>query len=677
MNARLYGFFCELRRRKVYRTAAAYAVVSWVLVQVAATIFPALELPTWALRAVILVLLGAFPVVLILAWAFDIGPHGFEKTAPAAEPVESCPPALAPRRRNVYLLAVIGIVLAAAAGFFLLPRASATKIEKSIAVLPFDNFSDDKENEHFADGIQDDVLTSLAKIGDLKVISRTSVMSYKGQAHNMKEIGRALNVGALLEGSVRRVGNRVRVNVQLINAATDEHLWAEIYERDLTDVFAIQNALAQEIAAQLKAKLSPGEKAQIETKPTQNDAAYLLSIQAHELFSRPDRRHEDVAQAETLYETAIQLDPSFALAHARLSQLESWMYYGVESVPARAEKARHAAEEARRLNADLPETHFAVGLVHYYIEHDYDLALSELATAAAALPNDATVYRAIAAIQRRQGKWAESTDSYRKAASRDPKDAILLENMGWNYLVTRDYTNAAKIFDQAIAVAPETFTVRELRTRVDVYSRGDLRPLEQLLASLPEDVDPNGTITLTRFNLGMYQRKFAEVIAMLERSPAEKSRGETSAPIPKAFLIATAYSHLHDAEKARASYEIARDNAERAVRESPEDAPRHALLGLIYAGLGRCDEAKVEANRAAELLPETRDAFDGPILTVSRARIYLMCGDHETTLALLEHSLQTPAGITRNELRLDPVWDDLRDNPRFQKLIAEPAGTAN
>lgn len=268
-------------------------------------------------------LLAGFPVALVLAWAFDIGPHGFENAA-AAGLAEDCPPALAPRRRNVYLRATIGLVLVAVAGFFLLPRHSDTPLEKSIAVLPFDNFGGDKENEHFADGIQDDVLTSLAKIRDLKVISRTSLMPYKGKARKMKEIGRALGVSALLEGSVRRVGNRVRVNVQLINAATDAHLWAEAYERELTDVFTIQSALAQEIASQLQAKLSPAEKARIGERPTQNGDAYLLYVEAQAIATSADT--EKHKRAEPLFQQAIALDPEFALAYAQLSRLHSWLY---------------------------------------------------------------------------------------------------------------------------------------------------------------------------------------------------------------------------------------------------------------------------------------------------------------------------------------------------------------
>jgi len=460
----------------------------------------------------------------------------------------------------------------------------------------------------------------------------------------------------------------------LIDASNDKHLWAQVYDRELTDVFAIQSELAHEIASALKATLSPDERQRMEKKPTENGEAYLLYLEAHELFSRPDRHHDDLARVEALYEKAIQLDPTFALAHARLSHVESWSYYAIEPVAARAEKARTAANNALRLQPDLPETHLALGYVHYYIDRDYDGALSELAIARRGLPNDGGVFRAMAAIQRRPGKWTESTASYTKAVSLDPKDPILLENMGMNYLAERDYAKAAEIFDRAVKAAPDTFTIRELRARVDFYARGDLGAMQQLLASLPENVDPNGTITLARYNLKMLERKFDELIGILERSPAEKSRGETSAPISKAFLLATVYAQKKDEAKAKASYEEALVRAESAVRDSPDDGPRHALLGLIYAGLGRREEALAEGKRAVELLPESKDAFDGPILVISRARISLMCGDVDNALALLDRSLQTPAGVTIHELRLDPVWDALRADPRFQQMLAKFGG---
>src|SRR5213596_1240167 len=302
------GFFDEVKRRKVYRVAAAYIIGAGGTIQLASAAFPAWELPNWALRLVIVLLLVGFPIALILAWAFDVTPQGIRATPSVAAPRTH-------RRRNVIMLVVTGVIVSAIAGFFLLPRiSSARKIDKSIAVLPFENLSDEKENAYFADGIQDDVLTNLSKIGDLKVISRTSVMSYRSKTSNVREIGKALGVATILEGSVRRIGNRVRVNVQLINADTDEHLWAEDYDRDLTDMFAIQTDLAQKIAKELQAKLSPTEKEQLTRKPTENGEAYLAFVEGHNLFVSGIEDIEKLKKAEQLYQRAIQLDPNFALA---------------------------------------------------------------------------------------------------------------------------------------------------------------------------------------------------------------------------------------------------------------------------------------------------------------------------------------------------------------------------
>src|SRR2546421_809871 len=286
------GFFEEIKRRKVYRVAAAYAVVAGGAIQLASAVFPAWELPTWTLRLVIILLLIGFPISLILAWALEVTPEGIRATPSA--------PAAPRRRRNVVALVAIGVIVSAAAGLFLLPRASARKMDKSIAVLPFENFSDDKENAYFADGIQDDVLTNLSKIGDLKVISRTSVMSFRGNARNIREIAQALGVSAVLEGSVRKFENRVRVNVQLINALNDAHIWSDVYDRDLTDVFAIQTDLAKKIADELHAKLSPTEKAQMTQKPTENGEAYLAFVQAHN-FHHEVEELPKLKQAEQLY----------------------------------------------------------------------------------------------------------------------------------------------------------------------------------------------------------------------------------------------------------------------------------------------------------------------------------------------------------------------------------------
>src|SRR6266542_4234978 len=482
------GFFEEVQRRKVYRVAAAYIIAAGFIIQIGSAVFPAWELPNWAFRLVVVLLLIGFPIALILAWAYDVTPQGIRAT-PAPTTSGSH------RRRNLIMLIAIGVIISAGAGFFLLPRASARKIDKSIAVLPFQNLSDEKENAYFADGIQDDILTNLSKIGDLKVISRMSVMTYRGDgARNAREIGKVLGVATLLEGSVRRAGNRVRVSVQLINANNDEHIWAEDYDRDLTDVFAIQTDLAQKIASALQAKLSQSEKARIDRMPTQNPDAYLLFIQAHDYANRPDMFREASFKAEQLFEQAIKLDPNFAAAFAGLSKVESWIYHSFEPTPARREKARFNADQALRLQPDLAEGHLALGFSYYYGDRDYERALAEFEIAKRDLPNEAQAYMAIGAIQRRQGKWAESTANLEKSAALDPKSENFLFNLASNYMAQRNFETADKIFDRGITTAPQSFGSLGMKAAMAIIWKGDVAYAENQLSLVPPEFDPDGIV---------------------------------------------------------------------------------------------------------------------------------------------------------------------------------------
>src|SRR6266496_1321738 len=548
------GFFDEVKRRKVYRVAAAYIIAAGGAIQLASASFPAWELPNWALRLVIVLLLIGFPIALILAWAFDVTPEGIRATPSVAVPRTH-------RRRNMIMLVATGVIISAAVGFFLLPRVSAHKIDKSIAVLPFENRSDEKENAYFADGIQDDVLTNLSKIGDLKVISRTSVMPYRGKGSNVREIGKTLGVGAILEGSVRRIGNRVRVNVQLINADTDEHMWAEDYDRDLTDVFAIQTDLAQQIVRELQAKLSPMEKAQIERRPTENGEAYLAFMQGHEIFYRADKFRSNTERAEQLFEKATKLDSNFAGAFAALARVHDWSYRDFDPTPARKEKARAAAVEALRLQPNLPEAHLAMGFYYYYCERDYQGALNEFAIAKLSLPNSPEVYLAIGAIERRQGKWKESTANLEKAVSISPKDSWVLQNLADNYYATRSFDVADKIFDRAIEAAPGSFGARAEKASLAIDWKGDLGEMEKQLAEMSPDVDPDGLVTFARMQLLLLQRKFSGVLAVLQQSPQDASHFDK----PRELFEGAIYTFLNDKEKARPAFERARPIVEKAL----------------------------------------------------------------------------------------------------------------
>jgi TolB-like protein/Tfp pilus assembly protein PilF len=657
----LPGFFEEVRRRKVYRVAAGYVIGAGGIIQLASAAFPAWELPSWTLRVLIVSLLMGFPVALMLAWAFDITPDGIQVTPDGTTSKSHT-------RRNMILLIAGGLILSAAAGLFLLPRVAAHKIDRSIAVLPFQNLSDEKENAYFADGVQDDLLTNLSKIGDLKVISRTSVMPYRATQSNAREIGKALGVGTILEGSVRRVGNRVRVNVQLINAENDQHIWAEDYDRELTDVFAIQSDLAQQIASELRAKLSPIEKALIERKPTENSEAYLAFVEGHDLLTRPDRLRADTEKSEQLFERATRLDPNFARAFAALGWVEDWMYHSFDPTPARKAKAQAAAEEAVRLQPDLPEAHLALGFYHYYCERNYQSALDEFAIARKSLPNSADVYLAIGAIQRRQGKWAESTANMEKAASLSPKDAFLLVNLADNYRAADDFEHADKVFDRAIEVAPNSVSARTGKAMLAVDLKGDLSEIDRQLAQIHPGANSDAEGTFGRSYLLMLQRKFHDAVAILKQLPADVRSDEK----PKEYLEGALYTFVNDKEHARSAFHRARSILEKAIQQGSDDASRHIVLGMVLAGLGEKDAAIAEGKRAVALLPESQDALDGPKMTLMLAQIYAWTGENDAALELLERSLITPAGVTVSSLKLDPIWDPLRSDARFQALVDIP-----
>jgi len=656
------GFFEELKRRKVYRVAIAYIVAGWALAQGLSQVLPVFDIPTSGIRVLIVLLLIGFPVALVLAWVFDVTPQGIRAT-PKAPPGTH-------RRRNIFTLAAAGIVISTVVGFFLLPRATAHKIDKSIAVMPFQNLSDEKENAYFADGIQDDILTNLSKIGDLKVISRMSVMSYRGDgARNARAIGKTLGVATLLEGSVRRAGNRIRVSVQLIDAENDRHLWAEDYDRDLTNVFAIQTNLARKIASALQAKLSPNENARLDRRPTADSDAYLLYVQAHDYANRPDRLRDTSLKAEELYEQAIKLDPNFALAFADLSTVESWMYHSYEPTAARRDKARLNANEALRLQPDLPEGHRALGYSYYYGDRDYQRALTEFEIAKRDLPNEADAYTAIAAIQRRQGKWTESNANFEKSVSLDPKNANVLFNFGFNYMAQRDFETADRLFDRSIAADPQSFAAHGMKSALAVAWKGDVNFAQNQLASVPPGYDPDGLVTAARIWVLTLQRKFAEALQVVQQFRGETLAYPERGPCPKAFLEGSLYLREGDKEKAHAAFEQAKIVAERLVRDAPDDFGRHAQLGAVFAGLGKKEDAINEGKKAVELLPESQDAFDGPQATAALAEIYAWVGEHDEAVRLLDHLLTVPSGLTVSTLKLDPTWDPLRKDPRFQALI--------
>jgi serine/threonine protein kinase/Flp pilus assembly protein TadD len=550
--------------------------------------------------------------------------------------------------------------------------------EKSIAVLPFENFSENKENSYFAAGIQDDVLTSLAQIHDLKVISRTSVMDYqKRGGRNMRKISQALGVANVLEGSVRRVGNRVLVSVQLIDARNDLHLWAERYDRTVADSIGLQGELATQIAAALRAQLAPEEKASLETKPTSNPEAYTLYLQARAREGAIDHSKDDESAAEQLYAQAIALDPKFALAHARRSIVESQLAFYASPQSRRAD-ARAEAEEALRLSPSLGEAHTALGLSLYWGDKDYTAALKEFSIAAATSPNEPNILGYIAGIYRRQGRWRESVASFERAMSLDPRNRNIVFLAGNSHLFMRDWPAAAALYNRALKIAPGSASSKIHLAYLEVFQNNNPIAGRSILQSIPPGIDPDGSVTEARWDLAMLERDYAGAEKILANFGLEVF---PSGAAQRTFYQGCTALARGDAESAQRYFAAATPAIEKQVRDDPGDPEWHAQVALLYAYMHRKEDALREGRRAVELEPESQNAFHGAVWAGNLALVYALVGEQDQAITLIERLLSTPGAvtypdhpgsITLAELRLRWEWDSLRSNPRFQKILAGP-----
>jgi TolB-like protein/class 3 adenylate cyclase len=578
------------------------------------------------------------------------------------------------------VLIVVALVLA---GWFWHSRQVSrlnVASDKSIAVLPFENFSDDKANAFFADGIQDDILTSLAKIHDLRVISRTSVESYRGrkESRNLREIAKTLGVANVLEGSVRREGNRVIMNVQLIDALQDRHLWANRYDLTLPDSLGIDGQLAREIANALSARLTPDETARVQRKPTENPQAYDLYLQAKQYEFKPDTFLQDYLTAEQLYVQAITLDPNFALAHARLAATRARIYHFSEPTDTWKKRARFEAEIALQLEPNLGEAHHVLGLCYYWFDRDYANALREFGTARTLLPNDSSVPWDIAAIKRRQGRWQEAVTDYRAILSIDPQNANVIRDLLYLYCAMRDWPNADAVAHRLIALTPDSLNAKAQIGYVELWARGSTVRLKSEMAAVPPGKDPDGAVTAFRIDASMIDRDAAAAERALLASPLDTFSYFNGVDTPRSFFAGEIALLRGDNATARAELEHARDIFAGYAKEAPDVAERHAFLGLVCALLGEKQRAISEGMRAVELRPESQDALDGAVFNAVLALIYARVGDNDRALVLLQHLLAVPGAvdsasysITLNDLKLRWEWDPLRNDPRFQRLVAQ------
>ena len=676
MNLR--NFFAELKRRNIYKVAIAYAIVAWLLIQIATQVFPFFEIPNWAVRLVVLLLVIGFPVALILAWAFELTPEGIKRTEDV--PSEKSTVRKTGRKLDALMIGVLLCVI----GFLVFQRfhrsdASSERMEKSIAVLPFENFSDSKENKFFADGVQDDILTALSKVADLKVISRTSVMTYAaGSKRNLREIAQALGVSHILEGSVRRADGKVRVSAQLIDARSDAHLWADTYDRDLADVFAIQSDIAKIIAEQLQAKLSPEEKAAIEERPTKDLAAYDLYVRAKKLiedsvFNAP--QNESLHEAVRLLNQALQRDPAFALPHYQLAHAHDLLYFlGGDHTPARLAMADAAIQSLTRLRPNSGEAHLALAKHLYWGYLDYDRARVELNFARKSLPNDPLPFTLAGYIDRRQSRWDESTKNLERAIELDPRNPAVLQQISRSYECLRRYADAETALDRAIALAPKDAATRASRAQIELFWHADPRPLiSTIRAILAEDSRQAEDMAEIWLQVSLCERDFDGAVRALAALPGIAGCQVETIPFPRAWCEGLVAQIRDDKVAARAAFTSTRNEMAKLVHEQPDYAEALCALGMADAVLGHKEDAIREGRRAVELLPVTKDSITGSLLLQFLALIYAWTGEKDQALEQLAAAARTPGYLSYGQLRLHPYFDPLRGDPRFDRIVTSLA----
>src|SRR5213594_1496080 len=687
---KIENFFVELKRRNVIRVAGLYLVGAWLLVQVAGTVLPMFGAPEWLPRTIVVLLAIGFVPAVIFSWVFELTPEGLKRDEDVA-PEQSITPRTGRRMdRMIIVVLVLALGYFAFDKFVLAPRREAALVAsalpnesksvinaKSVAVLPFENLSEEKQNEYFAEGVQDEILTDLAKIADLKVISRTSVMQYKsGAARNLRKIGEELGVAHVVEGSVQRAANKIRVNAQLLDARTDAHLWAQTYDRDLADVFAIQSEIAKAIADQLQAKLSPNERNAIEQAPTADVTAFDLYSRAKNLLDMglPSDAKANLLRAAELLHQAIRRDPSFFDACCQLAYAHDAMYFaGYDHTPARLALAEAAIDAAFRLRPDAGEAHLARALNLYWGYLDYDSALAEIEVAGQTLPNNPRIFEFKGYIERRQGRWEESIQNLQRAIELDPRNVLVLQQTSLSYFLLRRYRDELAVLDRALAIVPNDTVNQAERALVKLSWYGDTRPVHQMINS----IQATNPAAVSKIANAWLQCAFAERDAIAARNALnafgenKPQIGVANIPLTRLFLEGVIARTAKDEDKARSAFTAARAEQEKTVQAQPNYGPALCVLGLIDAGLGRKEEALREGRRAVELLSVKKDSTNGLDIVKYLAMTAAWVGDRDLACEQLTIAIRGPSNLSYGQLKLMPLWDPLRGDPRFERLVEE------
>jgi TolB-like protein/Tfp pilus assembly protein PilF len=672
----LKKFFAELKRRNVYRAAVAYGVVAWFLTQITTQVFPFFDIPNASIRLVVVALACGFPIAMCLSWFYEFTAQGIVRS-------EDIDPAHVKSARRVtgriLDFIIIGVLLLVIALLIYgrVPSRSETGetiSKKSVAVLPFENRSEDKANAYFADGIQDEILTRLSKVTDLRVISRASTQQYKSAPENLREIGKQLGVANILEGGVQKVGNTVRVSVQLIRVATNEHLWGESYNRTLDDIFSVESEVAGAIADQLNARLSGAERRELADRPTNNPEAYDAYLRGLASSERSYLQDADTIQAMQSFETAVGLDPNFALAWARLSRAHSIIFQNTDASATRRSAARDALQRALQLQPNLLEAHLAEGYYNYRVVHDYDRARDILQRVHLKWPNNSEAPRALALVARRQGRWDQSLTHFREALELDPRNLQTLTNAALTAQSMREYARAFQWIDRALDIAPSDNT--SLAFKAGLYQvLGELDQADAILARIQVDANNEtafGIIVQQRFLRHDYRSGVTLVESYLAKlDPALRLEHA------QYLLFLANFQRLDgDVAGAKSSYSRCRDEMESLLREGPDNPRLLRGLACAYAGLGDKQNALRLQGEALEKLQAANNLLELPAYEKVLAQMHAQFGDKDRAITALHRLLSTKGGtVTRALLRLDPEWNFLRDDPRFTALIVDKTPT--
>ena len=665
-------FFAELKRRNVYKVAVAYVVAGWALAQGLAQVLPVFSIPNWIIRLLVVLIIIGFPIALVFAWAFEITPEGIKRT-------EDVDPTTPHRIHGPWIYIVL-VGVAVSISLFFLGRYTAPNgitsgdENKSIAVLPFATLSDDRNDAYFSDGVQDQILTNLAKVSDLKVISHTSVRQYKtGAERNMREIGRQLGVGYIVEGSVQRARDRLRINAQLIDARNDSHVWGETYDRTAADLFAIQSELAQSIVTQLKAKLSPEQKAEIEERPTQDLDAFELYIQAKAVvdsYVNATDVRAALLQALKSLDEAIKRDPNFVSAYCLAARANDLLFFfDLDPTPERITLAETAVNTALRLRPDLAEAHFARADFLFRCRRDYDRALEELAIARPGLPNSTPFFMLSGYINRRRNHFPEAERDFSTAFALDPRNPNAYNLLADTYVLERRLPEAVHVYDNVLA-AGETVPIVYFRRASNIQSgTGDIGPLRDFLARYP-DMEIAGGQTPARVWISMLDRDYARAEKFLADSPRKDFQDiDFSFYFPKSWYEAMIAREKGDAAKATAAFRECREILAQRLTVKPEHARTIAVLAQVDAGLGQKDLAVQEAQHAIDLMPISKDIYDGALVLEGLAQVYTWTGDRDHAIELVQKLVSMPGYTNYGRLKLHPLWAPLRGDPRFQKIV--------